>query len=374
NSKFNNLRSGVYAKELVVRGERAEDLQRRCDVWTVQLGAVTEPEQYEVLNAVHSSWRHDRLRRLGTVALNERIDTTIDGFGARKAKEVADLVERLPEAPAEVIHQLRMSTAGLNWMLSEVGFLSSRLELDSYFDVSARVRAIHLCGKRPVDLFDDPAVWFWDRLHLAFIADDETPWSELAVKTLAAEQPQNMSPADFERRLELLAANLPNREEAHARLLQKLTAMSAELTERLELIGLKEERELAAAVEKAKFDAERGGDKRRRAEESLDRMRRSSYKELRAHQKARREGGLDTDALPPDPYTGPSTEPAHDPGVEPETDNDTTRETGSDVTTAPASDVNITTTVSAGSGEETSKCKYEPTCQNGSESGDACEN
>src|SRR5262249_1619241 len=91
-------------------------------------------------------------------------------------------------------------------------------------------------------------------------------------------------------------------------------------------------------------------------------------------QKARREGGLDTDARPPDPDTGPSTEPDHDPGAEPETDNDTTRETGSDVTTAPASDVNITTTVSAGRGEEASKHKNEPTRQNGSESGEACEN
>jgi hypothetical protein len=102
-------------------------------------------------------------------------------------------------------------------------------------------------------------------------------------------------------------------------------------------------------------------------------MRRSSYKELRALQKGRRDGGLGIDIRPPHPHTEPSAEPDDDMGAEPKSANSTIHETGTDVTTTPASDVSITTTVISGNGKETSKCKYEPTCQNGSLGGHTCD-
>ena len=67
--RVDNIRSGCDASELILPGESAEDLKERCQRWEKDLGAVTAPERYEVFNAVHATWRHDRMRRAEAIAL-----------------------------------------------------------------------------------------------------------------------------------------------------------------------------------------------------------------------------------------------------------------------------------------------------------------
>jgi hypothetical protein len=205
------------------------------------------------------------------------------------------------------------------------------------------------------------------------------------MKVLAAEKPPHMTELDFEVRLEVLTRNLPPQLEAHAQLKQKLAAMRAELTERRELIARREERDLARAIEKAKGDVGPESTKRQRVENSMDRLRRGSLKELRALQKSQPEQDGDTPPSEPEPEPGPGTSPDHDPGptaFEPGTNPDgpdamepagSTATNGNVGTTGPTAPVatvgdpvNTATVDPTEASDPPQKCRNEPTCQNGS--------
>jgi hypothetical protein len=163
-----------------------------------------------------------------------------------------------------------------------VKLLETQLQQFMGLESSQRVRLIQLCGKERGDMFEDPELGQWNRLHLATLARPGTDPLEEAVGILGGEQPESMGDPEFRRRLGLLVQDLPDKQAARAQLQQKVAAMRADLTERLELIRLREERDLQRAIEQAKIDAGLEGAKRRRIEVDLDRMRRMSHKELRA--------------------------------------------------------------------------------------------
>jgi hypothetical protein len=383
-SKFNNLRSGCYAEELILPGESAEELQERRDRWVKDLGAKTEPERYEAFNAVHATWRQDRMRRAETIALTAMIDTVTEKFHEQTELETRDLVDRLAESPFEVVTALRNTTAGLTWMLGQVERLEQWLTVSYSFSPSDRNRAIHLCGKRPVDWYEDAAVWHWVWLNLGASKPDDMAPRDWAMQALAEDRPPHLSDVSFETRMEVLSRNLPPYLAAHAQLQQKLAALREELTERHELIALREERDLSRAIEKAKGDAGPESAQRQRVENSMDRQRRGSLKELRALQKTRPEpDDDDSDGTPrePDPGTDPDTAPTapapapapnHN-GSEPIEPVVSTVTNGSVGTTgavavveAPAAPVNTPATDTPEESHTPEKWGDEPTCQNGS--------
>jgi hypothetical protein len=209
------------------------------------------------------------------------------------------------------------------------------------------------------------------------------------MKVLAAEKPPHMTELDFEVRLEVLTRNLPPQLEAHAQLKQKLAAMREELTERRALIARREERDLARAIEKAKGDAGPESAKRQRVENSMDRQRRGSLKELRALQKTRPERDDDPDSTPdePDPGTDSDTAPAAPaPAPAPAPNHEDSEPTESAVSTVtngnpdttgsvemaetPVAPVNTPATDSTEASDTPQKCGDEPTCQNGSREAD----
>jgi hypothetical protein len=386
-SKFNNLRWGCYAKELILPGESAEELQERCERWEQDLQPLSEPERYEVFNAVHATWRQDRMRRAEAIALADLVDKTTEHFQEQKEQEARELIARLPESPGESIQGLRNSTAGLTWMIDQVQRLAGQVARFGGLTQSQRRLVIHLWGKRLVDLFVDSVVATWNRLYLAeAVSQMPDPPEKVAVAELELDRPPAMEPFEFEYSVESIAGRLPTAEEARAEMAQRLAAMLAELTERRELIGLREERDLARAIGKAKGDAGAETAKRQRVENSMDRQRRMSLKEFRSLVNSRPEPG---DASPngdgdgagtpaePGPRTGSemgtgSAAPEHgEPG-------DTTAATATVVmpgSVAPvAAAAEAVTTAPAGTAAEadtSQKCKSEPTCQNGRRNGEA---
>jgi hypothetical protein len=396
-SKFNNLRSCCYAKELIIPGESPEELQERCDRWVRDLNPRTEPEHYEVFNAVHATWRQDRMRRAEAIALADLVDKTTEGFHEQKEREARELIARLPESPGECVQGLRNSTAGLDWMIDQVGLLAQQVVRSGGLTQSQRRHLIHLCSKRPTDLFVDVDVatcnWLYLAPLLSQVKAPEDP-AEVAIRELQVDRPPGIEVFEFEYRVKDIVRRLPPAEEAQAELKQILAALLEELTERRELIGLREQRDLARAIGKAKGDAGAETAKRQRVENSMDRQRRMSLKEFRALVNSRPEPGDDGpdddgtgdgDGTPAAP--GPWTEP--DPGPaepKPETNHDggapgepgvTTATTGSVVMTGPAAPVaapaEAVKSAPAGTTAEADtpqEFKSEPTCQNGRRDGD----
>jgi hypothetical protein len=377
-SKFNNLRWGCYAKELIIPGESAEALQERCERWEQDLRPLSEPERYEVFNAVHATWRQDRMRRAEAIALADLVDKTAEHFHDQKEREARDLIARLPESPGEAIQGLRNSTAGLTWMIGQIEMLAHQVEGRQWLPASQMRHLIHLCGKRPVDLFVDLLVNGVVELYLALLlpATQVANPEEQAVIELEADRPPGMERYEFELRVNDIARSPMPADQALAKLKQALAQMLEELTERLELIGLREECDLARAIGKAKGDAGAETAKRQRVENSMDRQRRMSLKEFRALRNARPEPG-DKDpngdgngaGMPAEPVPGtePDTGPAEsgEPGVATAT-IDSTVMTGPLAPVAAAAEA--VTTAPAGPTAEADtpqKFKSEPTCQNG---------
>jgi hypothetical protein len=391
-SKFNNLRWGCYAKELILPGESAEELQERCDRWVKDLRPMSEPERYEVFNAVHATWRQDRMRRAEAIALADLVDKTTEQFYEQKEQEARDLIARLPEAPGDCVQGLRNSTAGLTWMIDQIEILVIEIEPTNGeprtgISPNQRRHLIHLCGKRAVDLFAEIQVAYVNRLYLALAVAQQPHPAKAAIRELQGDRPPAMEASEFEDRLQNAVAHLPPFDKAHAELNHYLATMHAELTERRALIALREERDLARAIGKAKGDAGAETAQRQRVENSMDRQRRMSLKEFRALVNSRPEPGEqgpdgdgDGDDTPvePGPGTEPDTSPAqparateHDGGA-PAAPAATTAATGSGVMTRPVAPiaepveaVETATTDTIAEADTPQKCKSEPTCQNG---------
>jgi hypothetical protein len=370
---------------MIIPGESPEELEQRCDEWEKDLGAVTAPERYEVFNAVHATWRHDRMRRAEAVALAALVDKTAEHFHDQKEQEARELIARLPETPGAAIQGLRNLTAGLTWMIEQVEILADQVTHCGGLSQSQRRHLIHLCGKRPVDLFIDLDVAYLNMLYLALITSEVPDPVEQAVLELGGDEPPGMERFEFEYRVKQLAARVVPADQAHAELTQRLAAMLAELTERRELIALREERDLARAIEQTKVDTGPEGARRQRVENSMDRLRRGSLKELRALQKSRPElDDPDGEGTPGAP--GPGTDPDGSPAAPaPEKNHDgsvpaepavTTGETRSVVTTGsapavetPAEPVKTATVETTEEADTPQKCRSEPTCQNGRRAG-----
>jgi hypothetical protein len=96
---------------------------------------------------------------------------------------------------------------------------------------------------------------------------------------------------EFVRRLKLVVSDLPTVVEGHALLLQYVREVVDELTERRGLIELREERDRARALIKARVDVSDEGVKRSRYEAMSDRAHHAALRELRGLQEMRRRSG-----------------------------------------------------------------------------------
>jgi hypothetical protein len=108
-----------------------------------------------------------------------------------------------------------------------------------------------------------------------------------ACNLLATHRADGMYATEFERRIALLCETLPDTVGGNAALRQVVVEAIAELTERLELIEVRERRDRELAVECAAFDATAAGASRLRYEMSHERVLRASLRELRTMQKGR---------------------------------------------------------------------------------------
>jgi hypothetical protein len=134
------------------------------------------------------------------------------------------------------------------------GLMDARLKTHRSFEASQRGFAIQLTGRLPGDLFRDPVVMTWNRAYLGGLRGAGGFTAAQAANILMFDRPPEMTEAELERRLELVVKDLPPILEGHALLKQYVREAIDELTERRELIELREGRDRARAVIKARVD------------------------------------------------------------------------------------------------------------------------
>ena len=304
-SRLNGLVHGLRAELAIIPGEDPEALRRRLDVWTDQLGAETESERYLAEAAVNASWRMDRCRAAEAAALTRQVLKAGDQLDQAQAGEVERLVARLEQEPAEVVRRLRQSSLGCLWLLGQWGELAGRLRDWKCVEPSQRLHAIHLMGKQTNDVFD-PIVSRWVAAYLGALMGDAQADVGRACNLLATHRADGMSAAEFERRIELLCKTLPDTVGGNVALTQVVVEAIAELTERLELIEVRERRDRELAVSCAAFDATPAGASRLRYEMSHERVFRASLRDLRTMQNGRPNPGGAATVAPTEPKPGSS--------------------------------------------------------------------
>jgi hypothetical protein len=166
--------------------------------------------------------------------------------------------------------------------------LRDRLTTHHSFEVSERRHALQVLGHKPKDLFTDPFVYELDRLYLGAISGPGSFTPEGAANAFLLDYPGDMSDREFAARLEPMVDNLPTIAEGHARLIEIIEQAIEELTERIELLGLREERQKSLEVLKAQDDGSSEADKRERHEAMAVRLHHASMREFRAMREARR--------------------------------------------------------------------------------------
>jgi len=250
----------MAAKEpIVLPDESKEAIDNTIDFWIIQLGAETDAECAQIENMVHAQKRIERCVRSEDAAGAKIYNALHDGYDDRQAETVQAAVEGMAENPADSLRKLRNSTCGIIHLLGEWGLLSGWLKTHPSFEPSQRVRAIHMCGRRPCDLFRDEVILEWDRNCIGGLHGNGTIEATDAALILKNDRLAEITTDEFERLLKPLIPTLPGVREAQTTLKELIAGVIEELNERLDLVGLRQKRDLEVEVQLAETDVTRDG-------------------------------------------------------------------------------------------------------------------
>jgi hypothetical protein len=323
-TRLNAMTHGCCSElPVLMPGENPQDVQNKINRYITQLGAATEPEQDGIEVAVMNFIRGRRANK-ADVAHNTRVvNDVLNNFEDQQALRCADLVENLADSPSTCIIALRSFTHGIHHLLQQIELLDEHLRTSRSFHPSQRVLAIHLCGRRPQDLFTDELVRQWDIDYLSGLHGPGKISAAQAAQLLGRDRPADMDPGEFERRLGGWLQNLDSIEEGRALLKQGLADARRDLLERLKEVEAREVIDRALAVQQAMQSVNAQCMKYLRYRRECERGTQAALRLVLQLQRMRLDYGdqlgetLDEDEPAPAP-TGDASDSRPQPGVETE--------------------------------------------------------
>jgi hypothetical protein len=262
---LNAVKHGMTARTIFfLPGEDQAAYDDFVNLWITELGAVTSAECTHIEMAVYSLLRFERARNALGVEGTRTIRNIASTQADRIAGEVRDLMPQLPLDPRRVVDELRKSSLGCSYLLSQWLLIKERLSIRYSLEVSQRATMIELMGLRASELFRCALVFDLDRNYLGAISGPEGFTAAEAANALMWDRPEEMSECEFERRLELMVENLPTEEEGHAVLMGLVDRSIAELSERVDLLKLREAHEREDAADEAQDSLTPEGEKHKR--------------------------------------------------------------------------------------------------------------
>jgi hypothetical protein len=264
-SALNATKGGMTAKTVFfLPGEDPDAYYRTVDSWIAERGAVGDAECALLGLAVYNLLKIERTANATGAAGTEIIENLANSEHDRVAAQVHTLTSQLPEEPAPTIDALRQTSQGCVYLLNQWELMKQWLAVHNSFEFSQRRHVLALCGWRPTDLFRDARILRFDRDYVAALHGPGKITAADAAEIFMNDRPEEMGPEEFERRLEALVRDLPAAGEGRARLRKLVAERIAELTERIELLGLREERALEIKAGKAEADTSADGQTRER--------------------------------------------------------------------------------------------------------------
>jgi hypothetical protein len=174
-SRFNAVTHGMTAELDFLPGEDASALRGRIDDWTADLRPHSQFERDLIERAARISWQLERVERAHVARLTANILKATDGANEQRENEARILGARLlgdspapdvscpgiagePDIPARIVLRLESSAAGCRWLMDGWAELRSLLDQGPTWQSAAKLRAIRLLGRQPLDVFDHPEV------------------------------------------------------------------------------------------------------------------------------------------------------------------------------------------------------------------------
>ena len=298
-SRFNSVQHGLAGREIFfLPGENSGIFWQTVDRWCRQRGAKTEDERACIIQAVYSLWIQARAINAQAGAVAEAINKINDSFTDQRAAEALAVSENLTSKPEETVCALVNSVYGCEILIEEFQALAQRLQTHTSFEVSQRQHALRVGGNRPKDLFVSKMVMEFNRSYFGGIRGTGGFTAAQVANTLMYDRPDEMSEEEFERRLEQMVANLPTIEEGHSKLQEYVNRWINQLSDRRELMELRQERDKKLAIEKAQAEVHAEGQTRARYIDQSIRRFQGSMRMAMALKAERRKFGEEDDDGP----------------------------------------------------------------------------
>ncbi len=294
NSKYNNLTHGMCTRTPVVLPDECPEQAARDAADVVRdLGAVGPTEVRLALEYAGTLQTIARCRTAEGGALSLAINAARDQAADGQQAEVARLGGHLVDGTDldETIAQLRSTSAGCSYLLEQWNLISDYLNVFQCLEPVQFALALHLCGRRPCDWFRDGVVRDWTHAYVCASSGDRVLDAEAVCDLLQFDRPAAMSPDEYLHHAQSLIDTPIGAEAAHARLRALVAAQIKELTERVELLRLREARDLEDRIALARVDGSPEGRNRRLYEAAAIRNLKALRVEIEHLQALRRERG-----------------------------------------------------------------------------------
>ena len=220
------------------------DVDRRAR----ELGAETTEERTLVVNAVYAELTKVRAINAHATAINEARAEIRDQFADGSIKAVREIIPRLVTQPAVAVEELKNSTRGCAFLISQFKILKDRLSHYTGFENGQRRDALRMGGHHVEELFKDWDVIDVNKAFLGAISGVAGFNADEAANAFLHDRPEDMHYGEFTRRFEHLVKDLPSHLDANQKLKGYVDHHIAQLTERQKLVGSREERKLKAAL------------------------------------------------------------------------------------------------------------------------------
>ena len=181
-SRFNALKHGLTAKTAILPWEDPAEFEATVDDFKTGLGTRNPLEDRLAQDAALASWQKDRANRCEVARITRDRQTQSEALELREAKEALALGNRLlhdrrspiqlypsgqyenrqlrtswsgqpndPDDPAQLVLDLCATVAGVRWLLAAWAALRDDVESGLGLTSRAKITAVRLLGKQPLD-------------------------------------------------------------------------------------------------------------------------------------------------------------------------------------------------------------------------------
>jgi hypothetical protein len=250
---MNNCRHGMRSSKDVLPGESRELYEKRRRDARQALKPRDAVQEALVERFVRLEWRGQRGETAEDARAARKIHEVIEGAQQREAAKVARLTGNLT-GRLENLSALMRLPAGVLWLIQQWMILRHRVAASQPLLGSQRKRVLALVGKSHQDaLRDDPVALRWMAALIGATFGSAATAEQIAGE-LGGWPKNGMGRAEFDIRVQEMAALLSEKAEARALLLESMTEEVGRLEEHLEVLEPLAERNLTVAAQESRME------------------------------------------------------------------------------------------------------------------------